>query len=284
MEAPEAFGWPIWLYFFIGGVAGGAVAAASVANLVRRGREPALGWWSVVIGLPLVALSLILLLFDLGRPERFTNLLTSWQPTSPLWWGTWILGATVAAYGLLLLAYRRGRLTPPLRAMERTLLWANLVASGLLVTYTGVLLANTSRPLWSSTALIPVLFALSATSTGIAALGIAARRERRDTLKELERADNAIIVLEAVALAAFVAWLGLFAGAAGTRALQALVFGGGAAAPAFWLAVATGVAAPLFIAATRDRVVAWARPALVLIGGLLLRIAIVVGGQASPIA
>lgn len=287
MDAGPAFGWPIWLYFWLGGVAGGAVAAASVANLTRPERFRALGWLSVVLALPLLAVSLVLLVFDLGRPERFLNLLLDWRPMSPLWWGTWILGASVAAYGLVLLRWRFGwpRAVPV--AAERALLWLNLFLAGALVVYTGVLLAQTSRPLWNSTWLVPALFAVSALSTGVAALDLAARwagpRAARAALGALHRADTVLVVLEAAVLAGFVAWLLWLASPAAARAVAVVVRG--ELAPVFWLGVVVaGLVAPLLLAVAYERrwarrLVAWVGPTLVLVGGLALRYTIVVGGQ-----
>ncbi len=292
MGSPDAFEWPIWVYFWLGGVAGGAVAAASVANLARPGRYRRLGWLSVLLGLPLIGVGLLLLIYDLGRQERFLNLLTAWRPTSAMWWGTWILGASVAAYGLLLLAHWSGRATAAFRALERPLLWANVVVSMLLVVYTGVLLAQTSRPLWNTTWLIPALFSASALSTGVAALALLGQW-RRDlaapgVLAPLHRADEVLITLEALVLVVFLGWLRWFAGPAAQRSGDVLV--SGALAAPFWIGVvAVGLVVPLLLASVRGRpglgtLAAWASPVLVLAGGLVLRYAIVVGGQIGTLA
>ncbi len=292
MDAPHAFDWPIWLYFWIGGVAGGAVAAASLANLAWPGRYRGLGWLSVLLALPLIGVSLVLLVFDLGRPERFLNLLTAWRPTSPMWWGTWILGASVAVYGLLLLAYWSGRALEPFRALERPLLWANVLLAGALVVYTGVLLAQTSRPLWNGTWLLPALFAASALSTGVAGLALVARwrsgAEMSETLARLDRADVRLILFETALLALFLAWLRWLAGPSAARSVEVLV--SGPLALPFWLGVVgAGLLAPLLLHVGRERgraasAVAWASPLLVLVGGLALRYAVVVGGQAGAFA
>ncbi len=278
--APEAFGWEVWLYFFIGGVAGGAVAAASVANLARDGRERALVMRATILAVPLIVASLGLLTLDLGRPERLLNLLTVWRPTSPLWWGSWVLGVSVAAYALLFLRARDAR--TGLGALERALLWANIVLSGALVVYTGVLLGTSSRPLWSATPLVPVIFALSALSTGIAALVLVSRRRAGRVIEDLEHADAGVLVMESLAIALLLGWLVWAAGPVGARAAQA-VLSDGAIAVVFWVGVVgIGLLLPLVAALPRiPALVAW-RPFLVLLGGLALRFVIVVGGQATP--
>lgn len=290
MGSPESFGWPIWLYFWLGGIAGGAVAAASVANLAEPGRYRPLGWHSVLLALPVLAVSLLLLIFDLGRPERFLNLLTAWRPTSAMWWGTWILIVSTGGYGLLLLRYRfaapaRGHLSG-----ERFLLWANLVAAAALVIYTGVLLGQTSRPLWSGTWFLPALFAVSALSTGVAALALFGRWRGRAGLPEvvvrLERADVALLLLELGVLVVFFAWLSWLATPAAARSAQMVLSGG--FAPPFWLGVVVGgLLVPLALAAARQRLGAIASvggPTLVLAGGLALRYVIVAAGQAGALA
>ena len=279
MMPPEAFGWEIWLYFFLGGVAGGAIAAASIADLARDGRERPLVMRATLIALPLLALSSVLLLWDLGRSERFLNLLTAWRPTSPMWWGTWILIATSGATGLLLL--RSSRPAARLTLAARALLSLNVLAATTLVVYTGVLLTTSSRPLWSATPLVPVIFALSALSTGIAALALVSRAG--PTADDLERADTAILVLEGAAIAVLLAWLALAAGPVGARAagvvVSDLLVGG-----VFWIGVVgAGLLLPLLAVLWRMRSLTLVRAALVLAGGLALRFVIVAGGQAAPL-
>lgn len=289
MDIPEAFGWPIWLYFWLGGVAGGAVAAASIANLAWPGRYRSLGSLSVLLALPLIVVSLLVLIYDLGRSERFINLLLEWRPTSAMWWGTWVLGASVGAYGLLLLRYRSAAERPGHLPWERLLLWANLVLAGLLVVYTGVLLAQTSRSLWNSTGLVPALFAVSALSTGTAALALAGWRRGAAVAQAVERlrqADVALLLLEAAVLVVFVGWLALLAGPAAARAAQVLL-SGAFAAPFWGGVVVVGLLAPLALGAARGRVGAlaeWGAAVLVLAGGLALRYVVVAGGQVGPLA
>ena len=92
---PKPPGWEMMIvwYFFLGGIAGGSYAIASVAELVggpggrritRAGRFVSL---AALLPCPL------LLILDLGRPERFLNMMRVLKLRSPMSIGTW--GLTV---------------------------------------------------------------------------------------------------------------------------------------------------------------------------------------------
>ncbi|MDE3075106.1 MAG: polysulfide reductase NrfD, partial [Chloroflexota bacterium] len=173
---------------------------------------------------------------------------------------------------------------------ESFLLWANLVLAAALVSYTGVLLGQTSRPLWSGTWFIPALFAVSALSTGVAALALLARWRGRAAVPEvvarLERADGALLLMELAVLAIFLAWLSWLSTPPAARSASVLLSG----SFAWWFwggVVVVGLLAPLVLAKARralGSLAAWAGPALVLAGGLALRYVIVAAGQVGPLA
>jgi formate-dependent nitrite reductase membrane component NrfD len=142
-------------YLFLGGVAGGSAVLAAGAQLSgrltlqRNCRLAALG----AVGVGAVAL-----VEDLGRPERFFNMLRVIKLTSPMSLGSWILsafsgGAAMAA------AAEVDRLTGqrlplgPLRTVLRFVEGpAGLEAAAFgpfLAVYTAVLLADTSTPTWN---------------------------------------------------------------------------------------------------------------------------------------
>jgi len=152
---------PTWtpevpMYLFTGGVAGGSSVLHGIARLTGNER---LARTSLFVGAAMELASPILLVSDLGRPERFLNMLRVFKVTSPMSVGSWILfvssGASNTAAALELL----GVLKP-----LKTLAEAVSFASGPpLATYTGALLANTSIPVWSEARdELPYLFAASA--------------------------------------------------------------------------------------------------------------------------
>ncbi|HET8527561.1 MAG TPA: NrfD/PsrC family molybdoenzyme membrane anchor subunit [Gaiellaceae bacterium] len=155
--------WEIPTYFFTGGVSG----ASSVLSLSAKlfGNEK-LSKRALYIGAAFDAVSPLLLISDLGRPERFHHMLRVFKVTSPMNVGAWVLlvngGASNTAAVLELL----GILKP-------VKLLAELVATFFgppLATYTGVLVADTAVPAWhEGRHELPWLFGASATASAGAA-------------------------------------------------------------------------------------------------------------------
>jgi formate-dependent nitrite reductase membrane component NrfD len=151
--------WEIPAYFFTGGVSG----ASSVLSLSAKlfGNEK-LSRRALYIGAVFDAVSPLLLVSDLGRPERFHHMLRVFKITSPMNVGAWVLlvngGASNTAAVLELL----GILKP-------VKLLAELVAALFgppLATYTGVLVADTSIPVWhEGRQELPWLFGASAAAS-----------------------------------------------------------------------------------------------------------------------
>jgi formate-dependent nitrite reductase membrane component NrfD len=143
--------------------------------------------------------------------------------------------------------------------------------------YTGVLLSASNQPIWSDTHLLGALFLASAASTGMAALALALitrRRTQEPGFHGLERADSFAIVVELVLLALFLLTVGAVA-----KPLYS-----GKYAPWLYVGVIVlGLLVPLALR-LRPRLLGAVSPALgavlVLVGGLLLRVVIVLAPQA----
>ncbi|MDP8946994.1 MAG: polysulfide reductase NrfD, partial [Actinomycetota bacterium] len=156
--------WEIPWYFFAGGLAGASSGLGFVADLTGNRR---LGRTARLVSLAAASASPILLISDLGRPDRFYNMLRVFKPTSPMSVGTWILTAfgpstgIAAASDVLGIFPRLGRLSGGLSAL----------LGPALSTYTAVLVADTSVPVWHvARRELPVVFAAgSAASAGAAA-------------------------------------------------------------------------------------------------------------------
>jgi formate-dependent nitrite reductase membrane component NrfD len=163
---------PVWIwavpaYFFTGGVAGaaavlGAAAQASgdreVNGLVTRCRWIAAAGTTAGTGL---------LIHDLGRPERFLNMLRVFRPSSPLNLGSWVL----AAAGPLTVASAVLDGAPgPLGTVGHGAGYAAGAVGLPLAGYTAVLVSTTAVPVWSEIRrTLPSLFVASAV-TGAASL------------------------------------------------------------------------------------------------------------------
>ncbi len=153
--------WPISSYYFAGGLTGAALVMSAAAQLRRPfpGREQLMRHcqWIALAG---AGVSGGLLVADLGRPERFLNMLRVFRPSSPMNVGAWILaGAGATATPALVLHGRKGLFGFLGKIFN---LAAGLFGAGL-ATYSGVLVGHTAVPLWQeSRALLPILFGASA--------------------------------------------------------------------------------------------------------------------------
>ena len=157
--------WSVPVYFFVGGMAGAAATLGAVARelgdeefdrLVAACRRLSAGGSTVGAGL---------LVIDLGRPERFLNMLRVFRPTSVLSVGSWVLAAHGgASTTALLIGAKSDRL-------------ADLVGTAAGVTglpmsgYTGVLLGDTAIPIWHATRRsLPALFVASSAASAASVL------------------------------------------------------------------------------------------------------------------
>lgn len=133
--------WEVPVYFFLGGLAGASAALAETARLTGRKqlhRSALLGGAGAF--LPCAPL----LIADLGRPERFFNMLRVFRPSSPMNLGTWALTAFGASMGTAVASEVTG-LAPSAGALGETAAGALGPA---LATYTAVLVGDTSVPVW----------------------------------------------------------------------------------------------------------------------------------------
>jgi hypothetical protein len=158
-----AWTWEVPWYLFFGGLAGASSVLGFAATLAGN-RQLARGAW--IAAFTGITVSPALLVADLGRPERFLNMMRVFKVTSPMSIGSWVLAAsgaaiTPAAYGAL-------RRKPPL--VSRLAEPAAALLGLPLATYTAVLISNTVVPVWSEARReLPFLFASSAAASAGAA-------------------------------------------------------------------------------------------------------------------
>ncbi len=223
--------WPIIVYLWAAGVAGGAYFATFLAHKFSGGHYHEARRAAAGLGIPAVILGVVMLLIDLGHPVRAWHLFVRFRPFSPMSLGSWLLLLWSVLAVLLFLSWwgqslaKRGaaggiarviRAFAALRGVEGLLDWLTFFLSILLIAYTGVLLSTTNVPLWSSTFLLPALFVSSAISTGIAAINLlgAVGMGAVDTslMSKLCKGSAIACVVEILALAGLLLW------AAGTPA------------------------------------------------------------------
>jgi formate-dependent nitrite reductase membrane component NrfD len=174
---PAPWGHDIAAYLFLGGVAAGSALLAAGGQLTGRDMLRRNGRLAAISA---VGLGTVALVHDLGRPERFLNMLRTIKLTSPMSLGSWILSAFSAGAGVAAAAeFDRmtgerlplGPLRPVLRTVEGP---AGLEAAAFapaLAVYTAVLLADTSTPTWNAARdELPFVFVSSASlaSAGLA--------------------------------------------------------------------------------------------------------------------
>ncbi len=155
------------LYLYLGGMAG--VSAVLAEGAAASGR-PALQRASRLAAAGGAALGTVALVHDLGRPERFLNMLRVFKPTSPLSVGSWILAPFSGLAAGALVLDLSGRL-PRLGRLAGV---GAGVLGPALATYTAALISNTAVPAWhEGYREMPFLFAGSASTAaaGIALIG-----------------------------------------------------------------------------------------------------------------
>lgn len=157
---PPVWEWGIPLYYFVGGATGASLVIGAAAQLDNRRELEPLIRRARIVGIVGCAISGALLIQDLGRPSRFLHMLRVFRPTSAMNVGTWILStAASAAFGAAVLTGRRGLLGSAARISGLVSGFAGLGLS----TYTGVLVSNTTIPVWQeSRRVLPILFGSSA--------------------------------------------------------------------------------------------------------------------------
>jgi DMSO reductase anchor subunit len=164
IKAPSWAARDIAGYFFLGGLAGAGSVLAAGAQLTGRQRTATA---MKVSSLGAISLSAAALVNDLGRPERFTNMLRVFKPTSPMSVGSWLLAAYGPAAGAAALCAVSGRLP----RIGGAATGAAALLGPAVGTYTAVLAADTAVPAWHGVHReLPYVFAASATA---AAAGMA---------------------------------------------------------------------------------------------------------------
>jgi hypothetical protein len=167
---------PVWqpeipLYFFTGGIAGGCSVLHGFARVARQ--EP-LAEASLFVGAASDVVSPVLLISDLGRPERFLNMFRVFKVTSPMSVGSWILLVAAGASSTSAVLELLDTLKPLKRAAELV----SFLTGAPLATYTGTLLADTAIPVWHEARHeLPVLFGASAAASAGAATTLFLRPE-----------------------------------------------------------------------------------------------------------
>lgn len=298
LKAPT-WRWEIIWYFFLGGLTSGCYVIATIAALFGSKEDRVITRTGYYLSLLTLLLCPLLLIKDLGRPERFLNMLRIFKFKSPMSMGTWALVCFSFFSGTagVIQAARDGILgkwwgARALAALPQTLIALPGTLVGVFLGgYTGVLLASTSIPLWSRSKLLGSIFVFSATSTSAALLSLVLRivGAPARVLLKLEKLEWAAMSLEIFDLLAFLRGSGRAArplvGVGPNehgRTFWRFMFGGGLVLP--WLLQTFGLlgrrsrsAKPTKGPNTGGIIISL----LVLIGGYFLRRTLIEAGHSS---
>ncbi|CAB1128557.1 Polysulfide reductase chain C [Candidatus Hydrogenisulfobacillus filiaventi] len=208
------WGWPIAIYLYLGGLGGGSAVLAYL-TAARMGRSTEIGkrieQFGMAAGFVLLAVGTVLLVFDLDDPWHLMYILGN--PRSWIFWGVilislfLILSALYLA-GVILPSRIQAKWVGAISARLGT--WsAGAAVTGLLVAlYTGFLVSMAPAIGFWNTPTLPLLFVVSALSTGAALLMLGFSRPGEGALAARavqfwEQLDIALIGLELLILLAF---------------------------------------------------------------------------------
>jgi formate-dependent nitrite reductase membrane component NrfD len=283
--APD-WAWWVVLYMFVGGLTGGVYFAAAWLDLFGdRSDRPSMRLGHL-LAFPLIILSAVFLIVDLGQPQRFWHMMFQsehfpapmFKPYSPMSLGASILFvfglASFVSFVDALLAGGRW-LHGPGNPLGKALSVLGALGGLALAGYTGVLLTATNEPVWGDNPWIGALFLFSGISTGIALLMLLARHAPHTTFEKLTEADGYLMIFELITLVVFLASLG---------ALGARFIWSTPTAILFVIVIVLGLLAPIALhwrptLAGGIRTAATLSAVLVLIGGFVLRWAVLAAPQ-----
>ncbi|MCI5128829.1 MAG: hypothetical protein D3907_10100 [Candidatus Electrothrix sp. AUS3] len=185
--------WRVAIYLFLGGLSGGLMTMSAI-NYLRSERKSgtiqSLCCWQIPLMAPiLLSIGLFFLWLDLERKLHGHLFYMTFKPLSPMSWGAWII---LLIYPVMIL-YALASLPDEIKVKIKNtfikntadamapylskLAKLNVVFGCFLSIYTGILLSSlVARPLWNS-AILPLLFLASGMSTGTAVMIIVAKNK-----------------------------------------------------------------------------------------------------------
>jgi len=242
MQVQTVWGWPIAIYLFLAGVAAGSYLIAAYWRF-SHGENNLITKVGIYLSAPCLGLSIFILWLDLGSrfrfPYAFLRPQESWISI-----GAWLLTLLFILGALQWLKLFMARKQPSKDA-DPTWMWiVGIILALLTAIYTGVLLGVVEAiPFWN-TAILPVIFLISALSTGIGAVLVTAisfprlqpeGQDNTESFHRLAKIDAVLIMMEALCLY-FYLEISVHAGFAAATSAKMLM--GGSLAAVFWLGVA----------------------------------------------
>lgn len=291
------WGLMIVIYLFTAGLSAGAMITSNLAFLYGGQEFERVSRWGAYLSPFPISLGLGVLVLDLGSPFNFYQLFLTLELSSPMSYGSWIiLFFTMLSFVYLYLwlpeTYQKIGQTQQLKRWKKHLAKLMPFLSIAVASYTGLLLNAAVRPIWNAP-LLPILFLVSALSTGVAAVILISnlspwKRARHKELHVLTKADAGLIILECLIILIMIV-MGRLSSASESIAFNSLLVGN--YAWVFWLLiVGLGLIIPLFmeLMELKGKIpVKWVWPVtisssfLVLFGGFFVRYVITYAGQTN---
>jgi len=290
----HVWGWEIPVYLFLGGMVAGMMLISGYFLFKGRASEENCScYYLPYMSTALLTLGMIALFLDLEHKLYVWRLYTTFEITSAMSWGSWIL---ILVYPILMVNIM---LRPPKMLLNKMPALANfrdylfekknLIKNFGVLTmffgagiglYTGVLLSSLgARPLWSSS-ILWMLFLVSGLSGAAAFVHVIAKNVYEREL--LAKADNAFLIIELFIIALFI--IGLKTSTEVQSSAADLLLNGDYAS-VFWVfVIGMGIIIPLImqlLAVNHKINHTPIAPLMVIIGGLILRFVIVSTGQYS---
>ncbi|MCK6543789.1 polysulfide reductase NrfD [bacterium] len=292
--ALHIWGWEIPVYLFLGGLVAGFMILSGYFTLKGHHKHDHFSsFYLPHVSLALLSLGMFSLFLDLEHKPYVWRLYTTFEITSPMSWGSWIL---LLVYPSLLLntlvripeafsnrIHLFDKFSERIHAhpyLIKNIGVLNMIVGAILGIYTGVLLSGlAARPLWNSS-MLWILFLTS----GISAAAAFVHLVTTDSVeREISaKADNAFLIFELFVITLFI--VGMLSSAQAQQTAARLILNGPYAA-VFWVfVVGCGIIIPLIIqllAVNHKIQHTPIAPIMVMLGGLILRFVIVYAGQAS---
>ena len=276
----DPMGWMVAAYFFLSGLACGLFLVSAGARMWGKGGYEKVEKIGGILAPMVMAGGFLFLLLDLAQPFRMWRLFVHFNPGSVASWGVWLanlfLVCTVLYAWDLLKKRAKG-----LGIAGTAGIPLAIVVSG----YSGMLLYQMkAHALWHSP-LLPVLFAVSALASGLALviLGGVVLRVEREKLQKLGKVLAALIGFDLVLV--LVELLTLFNGHQEAVEAANLLVRGAYSVLFLGVYVVLGLVVPLLILLKKEINLGGSALAsvLVLIGIMVMRYVIVMGGQHVPL-
>lgn len=171
---PRPWGWRVSTYLWTKAVGAGALLVAALAHLTGVELGVTGDLVAPALAVVMTAVTGVLLVSDLKRPDRFYYILTKPNPRSWLFWGSLALAAFAAVAGLWLLAGIVGTASSyDVDPIVTGLAWLAFPTGAMAAGYTAFLFWQAEgRDLWQSKLLLPLLL-VQAVMVGSGALALA---------------------------------------------------------------------------------------------------------------